>query len=735
MRISSTLPNWLPLTFRVEDEPWFHLDEVIVEDYRLELDLARGVLHRRVRFQDQRGRRTALDEQRFVHMGHRHLAALRTTIRPLDWSGTMQVRAALDGTVVNGGVERYQDLANRHLRPLGTATMPSDAIGLKVQTIQSKIRIAQAARTRIEHNGVPVDVDRETHEVDGLISQVLTVEVEQGDTVVVEKTVSMFTSRDRAIAEPLLEAFTRVRRAAGFEELLAGHERAWAQLWARFDVRLGDGPRVNAALRLHLFQLLQTVSPQSVDLDIGVPARGWHGEAYRGHVFWDELFIFPLLTSRLPEITRSLLEFRYRRLAEAQCAATDAGYRGAMFPWQSASNGREETQLLHLNPKSGRWLADASHLQRHINLAVAFNVWQYFQATDDVAFLGSAGAEMFLQICRFWASVAQFDEARQRYVICGVMGPDEYHDGYPDAEVPGLDNNAYTNLLAVWVLARAPIVLEHLQTHRREELVEKLNLHAEELEHWDDISRRMFVPFHDDGAVISQFEGYEKLEEFDWSGYTARYGDIARLDRILEAEGDSPNRYKLSKQADVVMLFYLFAGAELSELFQRLGYPYDQELIRRNVDYYTARTSHGSTLSSVVHSWVLARMDRPKSWQFFQRAMASDLEDVQGGTTREGIHLGAMAGAVDLVQRGFLGMQIRDGHLAFNPALPDELRRVEFHVQYRGHCIDVSVDGRCLRLMLRPGRALPIDVVVRIADVDDHRCLAPGDIAEFDLSR
>ncbi len=200
--------------------------------------------------------------------------------------------------------------------------------------------------------------------------------------------------------------------------------------------------------------------------------------------------------------------YRYRRLGEARAAAAAAGYKGAMFPWQSGSDGQEETQALNLNPRSQRWVPDNSYLQRHVGSAIAYNVWQYFQVTHDLEFLHSYGAELILDIARFWSSIASFDDERGRYEIRGVMGPDEFHDGYPDSATPGLNNNAYTNIMAVWVLCRALEVLDLLSDVRRAELTTRLGLSAEEIARWDDISRRMYVPFHDDG-IISQFEGYE----------------------------------------------------------------------------------------------------------------------------------------------------------------------------------------------------------------------------------
>ena len=450
-----------------------------------------------------------------------------------------------------------------------------------------------------------------------------------------EKLASFYTSRDQAISECGLAARKAIARAGRFDAVMAEHVVAWKHLWRRFDVHMQPaGPafklNVPMLLRLNMFHLLQAVSPNSIGLDIGVPARGWTGEAYQGHIFWDELFIFPFLNYRMPEITRSLLLYRYRRLGEARAAARSAGFQGAMFPWQSGSDGQEETQELNLNPRSQRWVPDNSYLQRHVGSAIAYNVWQYFQVTHDVEFLQFHGAELILEIARFWSSIASFNDERGRYEIRGVMGPDEFHEGYPDAPTPGLNNNAYTNIMAVWVLCRALEVLDLLPDMRRAELMTRLGLSADEIARWGDISRRMYVPFHGDG-IISQFEGYEKLAELDWEDYRARYGNIQRLDLILEAEHDSANRYKLSKQADVLMLFYLFSAEELGALFTRLGYPFEHETIPRNVAYYDGRSSHGSTLSRVVHAWVLARSDRPRAMTLLRGGAAERRERYPAG--------------------------------------------------------------------------------------------------------
>jgi alpha,alpha-trehalase len=583
---------------------------------------------------------------------------------------------------------------------------------LEVETTQSRVRVAIAARTVVRLDGERPETHPTQIEEPGFVAQAYDFDVVEGVPTTVDKVIALFTSRDHGISEAGRAARTWVDRLGSFDELLESHALAWDLLWRRFSLATGADDYEAMVLNLHSFHLLQTVSKHTIDLDVGVPARGWHGEAYRGHIFWDELFIFPYLNLHLPELTRALLLYRFRRLPEARWAAKAEGLDGALYPWQSGSTGREESQVVHLNPKSGRWLRDNSHLQRHINIAVAYNTWQYYQTTADVAFLAHGGAEMMIEIARLMASLATYNRAIDRYEILGVMGPDEYHDAYPDADEPGLNNNAYTNVMAAWILSRAIEALVLLPDLRSNELIDKLHIQSEELVRWDEISRKLKVAFHDDG-IISQFDGYGDLEEFDWIGYAEQYTDIQRLDRILEAEGDSPNRYKLSKQADVLMLFYLLSNYELKSVFERLGYEIDSTGIQRNIDYYDQRTSHGSTLSRIVNAWVLARSDRERSWDFFKGALLSDVTDIQGGTTPEGIHLGAMAGTVDLVQRGFTGIETREDTLWLDPAIPDELGELRFEIRYRGHVLDFHITPDHLSVTTRPSEAQPIRVGIR----------------------
>ena len=702
-------PNWLPIKIRPEGGDWFNVLAVELLSYRQVLDLKTGTLQRIIRYRDHEGRITFISTRRFVSMADPHLAVQDVTVIAENWSGRLQVRSAIDGEVINSGVERYRQLKGKHLTTLETDAIGDDVMYLVTETNQSHIRIAQAARTRIYRDGDRLAVDRKTRVDPEQVVQELAFDVDVGHPVTVQKIAALYTSRDPAISDPGLEARLALHPGVKVYNLYEAHTQAWNRLWNVCGITIENGVAAERALRLNIFHLLQTMSFNTIDLDVGVPARGIHGEGYRGHIFWDEMFICPFFSVSIPQITRSILMYRYRRLPEAHRAARAAGYRGAMYPWQSGTNGREESQKLHLNPRSGRWFADNSSLQRHVNAAIVYNVWKFYQATEDLEFLSGFGAEMVLEIARFWGSLATYNEGEDRYEILGVMGPDEYANGYPDADAPGIDNNAYTNVMAAWVLKTALEVLDLLCAERRRELCALLGLDEGEIALWDRISRKIKLVFHDD-AILSQYQGYGDLEELNWQAYRDKYGDIRRLDRLLEAEGDDPNRYKVSKQADVLMLIYLFSTAELRELFLRLGYPFDDEMIPRNIAYYTQRTSNGSSLSLVVNAWVLARTDREGSWKLFREALENDIADGPGGTTAEGIHLGAMAGTVDLLQRGYGGVELREDALCLNPCLPANLTRLRFPVIYRGHRVDLDINCSGVTVSTSKGSAKPIDV-------------------------
>jgi len=725
------IPNWLCFNFRIPGEKWFRLDTVTILFYRQYLHLKKGLLIRTIRFRDKKNRETIILQHSFVHGEQMHRAGLKTVITPLNWDGRLEICSALDGRVKNLGVKRYQALGKQHLDLVDSDHPGEKIMVLKMRTNQSCIDIAMGARTEIFNGNKTVCVESvPADKPGGYVARHFTVNVKKGDDLSVEKLVCLYTSRDTGISECLLEAATTAGNdAVCFDSLLKSHITSWELLWRKFDVKLELDDRdteitTQKIIRLYMFHLLQSSSVHSLDIDVGMPARGWHGEGYRGHIFWDEMIIFPLLNYRVSRITRTLLMYRYRRLKEARKAAGIAGCKGAMYPWQSGSSGKEESQEMHLNPESGNWLPDHTFLQRHVNNAIVYNIWQYFQISHDIEFLSFYGGEIIIEIARFWASLATYNEKIDRYEILDVMGPDEYHDSYPGADKPGLNNNAYTNIMVMFVMDQA-LNLQHVIPEQDwENLRKKLQVQTSELKLWQRMSRKMKIVFHGDG-IISQFEGYGSLKEFDWAGYKKNYGNIQRLDRILEKEGDSANNYKLSKQADVLMLFYLFSAETLKKMLKRLDYTVDKDFIQKNINYYLNRTSNGSSLALVIHAWIEARQERERSWELFSQALQTDMVNDQTGSTHEGIHLAAMSGCIDILQRGYAGLEIRSDILILNPLLPESINRICFHIRYRKHWLDLEITQTEVRIKSLTSRARRITIMVK----DEIIRLYPGKLA------
>lgn len=711
------LPTWLGMTFRAGEGPWLGSDGFEIATCNRRLDLASATLHTSLVVVDDGGRRTRIEERRFVDVDAVHLGVIEQTITAENWSGTLEVRATLDSDVRNANVLEDRLLAGQHLRSLEVGAGDDGVAWLTCETVTSHVRIAVAQRVTCD-GAVLVRATEQTSS-----GHLVRTELRQGESARVGKTVAIYTSKDAAIADPLTSAIDDVRAAPDVDALHLVHARVWDRVWSRFAIEL-DEP-ADVVVRLQWYHLMVALGPSVHALDAGVPARGLHGEAYRGHVFWDELFVIPLLVTRYPDLARSLLLYRYRRLPAARRAARSDGRAGAHFPWQSGADGSELTPSMLFNHHSGRWMPDNSRRQLHVGLAIAWNVDLYVEATGDRRFLTEYGAELLVEIAQFFASCAARDPRTGRYHLRGVMGPDEFHDGPPDQPGAGVDDNAYTNVMVSWLLRTTLRILDGLSRDERADLCDRIGDLDDDVEQWTDMAAALFVPFHD--GLLSQFAGYEQLAELDWDAYRERYGAIGRLDLILEAEGDTTNRYRASKQADVLMLFYLFSAEELTDLLHHLGYPFEPAAIPATIDYYLARCSDGSSLSRVVHAWVAARSGRAHSWSLLQDSLAVDLDDTQRGTTAEGVHLGAMAGSLDLLQRCYSGMELRADVLRFAPQLPDELDDLRFVVAYRGHAIWITVRPRQLVVVSVATAAAP----VRVAIGEDVRELASGARLEF----
>ncbi len=672
--------NWLPMTFKIDNGDWLDINKVKLLSINRKLDFKTGLLTRESKIEDEQGRQTMVYTRRFASMDNPNIAGIHYCLSPVNYSGEISIKSSLKGNHINDGVKRYAELNQQHLSPK-CEKAEGNMQSVVVSTTQSNINIAATARLDVLFQGENKEVEFKHQTSDAVADSHFTMKVAQGEYLGLMKTVWLEQSPKYIEVSKNIEFLNSIE---SFDSEMNKSFKAWEKIWNEVDIQI-EGDRLSQKMtRMHLYHLMTGTSPHNVNIDFSVPARALTGEAYRGHIFWDELYILPIYFVHYPEIAKSILMYRYRRLDEARKYAAEFNYKGAMFPWQSGSDGREETQKFHYNPLSGDWGDDYSSLQRHVSLAVAYNIIQYFHFTEDKDFMQDYGVEMLLEIARFWESKTQLNTETGKYSIDKVMGPDEFHEAYSDSKEGGLRDNAYTNIMSIWMWNQIEEILPKLDTNSLKEVYEKIDFNSTELEKWKEIASNMNLVVSEEG-IIAQYDGYFDLNELDWNYYREKYGNIHRMDRVLKAEGKSPDEYKVAKQADTLMLFYNLSNEKVTELIEKLGIKLQKDYIEKNLEYYLQRTSHGSTLSRVVHSYLAQQIGKQDlSWEMFQQAITSDYNDIQGGTTAEGIHSGVMAGTIWIIYAAFAGIDFSGEKPIANPKLPKHWRSLKFKLKYKG---------------------------------------------------
>jgi beta-phosphoglucomutase len=637
-------------------------------------------LSRDVRWQSPAGRTVDVHFERFASLDDPHLLVVRCQVTPLDFSGTIKVQAGLSGYAENEGV--------LHWRVVGQGSDASK-IWLHLATRHTGIELGMASALSVEGGG---DTYQRAIQCAGLPAHVVRCHARPDKTISLTRVVAAYTSRDLdrtpvtprpahpGAPDPLQAAQARLSNLSAahlaYRDLFSAHAAAWAGLWRDCDVVVEGDPDAQLALRYNLFQTL-IAAPRRDDAGGGgkasIGAKTLSGFGYRGHVFWDtEIFIVPFLTHTQPDVARDVLTYRYYTLPGARRKARTAGYEGAWYAWESADTGDEVTPRWVPDPHSGElvriWPGD---IELHLNADVAYAVWRYWQATGDDEWMRHFGAEIVLDTAVFWGSRAGWNEARARYELCDVIGPDEYHDH--------VNNNAFTNEMVRWHLETALHVLGWLRRHDSEhadELARRLDLSTERLRRWTDVIGCMFVPHDPESRLIEQFEGFFDLEDVDLEVYEPR---VRSMQAILGIEG--ANRVQVIKQADVLMLLYLLPDR------------YDADTLRTNWDYYAPRTDHtyGSSLGPCIHAILACEVGSvQEAYEHFMRAALVDLQDVRGNTA-DGIHAASAGGLWQSAVFGFGGVRLTpDGPVA-HPRLPAHWTRLKFRLCYRGQWYDFDL--------------------------------------------
>lgn len=648
----------------------FNLLEGGIISYHRSLNLKDGLLAREVIWESPSGKRSRLFFQRFVSLKRKHLVCLKISIKPLNYAGLVSITSGFNGRVTNSGTQHFLE---------GDQRIRSDhSIYMTSRTQQKGLLLVQSAGHKLKLDARQVELQpRFIIERRQLVIET-TRFLDNKQELSCEKTVVVFTARDRefsnnqddqlVIDTTLAELDRSIEQ--GFDSLLEEQKSSWHQLWQEMEVKLSGPDFDQLALRFAQYHLIQMTPVHDSRISIG--AKGLSGEGYKGHVFWDtEIFILPFFIYTFPQIARNLLIYRYHTLAGARKKASENGYRGAMFAWESAESGEETTpQYGHLDPQSGIpvriWCGE---LEQHITADIAYAIWLYFQVTLDVDFMVNYGAEIFMEASRFWASRVEYNPRKKRYEINNVIGPDEYSEH--------VNNNAYTNYLVNWQLKNALAFVEWLkQDHQPawEQLQQKINLQEEELADWAKIIKFIYLPIDQKKGFIEQFEGFTKQKEIDLTHYQGKIGAILEDLSWSDITGS-----QVLKQADVVMLLYL------------LGESFSEQVKRVNWEYYEPKTLHDSSLSPSIHAIVAAQLgDLKQAYQYFRQSCAIDLGE-QPNSIQAGLHAASLGGIWLASIMGFAGVQLNGDKLLIKPKLPDKWKKLCFKLKWRGSTYSIQI--------------------------------------------
>lgn len=652
-------PDWLPLTVHLNSER-FSLACGVIEAYARRLDLRTALLTRTVRWRSPGGCVATLTFERFASLADPHGLFIRCRVTP-EFEGALEFRATLNGHALN--LDGAYWLSHWQWLDQGQR---GEIAYLHSRTRHSQIELAAAMRLE---SAAGRCLSRAFWDVENAPTLTLTMEARPGETVIVDKVVSLFTSRDTADVPDT--ALDHVRALPDWPTALAAHGQAWAQDWERTDVVIEGDDEAQLGMRFNLYHML--IAAPRHDDRVSIGAKTLSGFGYRGHAFWDtEIFMLPLFTYTAPHIARNLLNYRYQRLPAARAKALANGYEGAQFAWESADTGEEVTPtwVPHFTDPHRLVRIWTGDIEIHISADIAYAAYQYWQATGDDDWLIDKGAELILDTAKFWGSRAEWKAEHHRYEYTDVIGPDEYHDH--------VDNNAYTNRLAQWNLQTALKTLDWLQQHapaRAAELRQRLDLSAARLEHWRDVIEKIHLPRTADG-LIEQFDGYFQRREIDLKALEPR---TRSAQEVFGIEGC--NETQIIKQPDVLMLQYLLRDQ------------YSEDEIRRNYDYYNPRTDHtyGSSLGPSIQAIIAGMMGYPDdAYEHFMRALRADLLDVRGNA-KDGIHAASAGGTWQAIAFGFAGLRLTADGWSVRPRLPRHWKRLAFRFFHRGKQQEVDL--------------------------------------------
>lgn len=681
------LPNVadaLEIEIFIDNEPFsLQLGQVIA--YSRTLNLKTGEVSRNIIWKNTTGKVFTINSKRFVSQDNLHLFCSSVTISCTNDVADIKIVSGINGQMSNSGAQHFHEGEKR--------IFEGKIIQMTSKTTESKINFVHHSAHKTFLNNKEIDVDQHFGMDRRKVFITYNLHLQKGIEFKFDKINSIHTSRDiefiRKTKEEIVaisfEDFARSWKL-GYEVLFEKNVQNWLSFWQNQDIKVVSKNEIEQlAIRFAIYHL--KVMTPSHDARMGIGAKGLSGEGYKGHSFWDtELFMLPYFTFSQPEKARKLLEYRYHTLAGARKKAKENGFKGAMYPWESAwMDDGEVTPVwgaadIITGEATKIW---SGFIEQHITSDVSFGVWQYFKITNDIDFMEKYGYEILLDTGIFWGSRFQWNEDKQRYHIENVIGPDEYKEH--------INNDAFTNHTAFWCVENAIFFYNDLKESKPDVfkiLNQKLNL-DEEIEILKEKLVKLYIPEPNQELVIPQDDTYLLLDDIDLTKYKNQK-HVGSL--FMDYSLSQVNKMQVSKQASVVMLMYL------------LEHKFSKEIKTANFNYYEPRTLHDSSLSLSTHAIVAADMgELEMSYKLFQKAIEIDLGPNMKSSDH-GIHGASIGGIWQIMINGFAGLRLMDGVLRIEPKLPETIAEMSFNIFWKGERIQCQIKKN-IALLQKSGTA------------------------------
>lgn len=652
----------------------FHLEKGRIHSYRRELDLKQGELRRDIIWEDELGDQFELSFRRFVSLHDKHLMGMRVEITPLSGAADISITSGINGQMTNSGAQHFNEGERR--------VFDKELLQLTATTTESNIVFVHTCVHQLYEEGTRLIVHPSPSMDRRKVALTYKIKAEAGKCIRLDKLASVYTSLDQewnqhTDEERTLQDTVRIymNEAAqkGYNQLFDESLQAWTNVWSEANIEIKSRDAFDQlAIRFAQYHLLLMTPAHDSRFSVG--AKGLTGEGYKGHVFWDtEVFILPYFLYTDPQIARNLVKYRYHTLNGARKKARDNGYRGAMYPWESAVTGEEETPEwgpvdIVTGTPTYIW---TGKIEQHITADVAYGVWHYYQATSDQEYMDKYGYEILFETATFWASRLEWNDEAGKYHICDVIGPDEYKEH--------VSNNAFTNYMAYWNITKAIECTRELmqaQSYVYLNLESQLGLN-ERLKEWEEKSKLIYLPLPDEGSlIIPQDDTYLSKKVIDLEKYRQQE-QVASI--LADYSMTQLSDIQVSKQADILVLFYL-----LEDWFST-------EMKEANWHYYEPKTLHDSSLSLSTHSMLACDVQNlDLAYDMFTKAARIDL-GTNMHSCDEGIHSASIGGIWKAAIMGFGGVRSWEATLRLNSRLPKAWEYLAFPLAWQGERMQVKV--------------------------------------------